>query len=173
MTLQGPAIAVFPLNPLLFSRGFCPGHHGGQYPISLLRLRHHSGPLDSIIKRNSPYRKISMSPRHPFLAADSPFDITRHIKLGIAHTLNAACHNDIRISGLNHHGSKTDHIQSGTAAPVQGDSGDRIRPTCFEKRHACDVDVFTTLVRLTQNDLIDLNRVQPCSFDSFIQNQSA
>jgi len=170
MAFESPLVAVLPPDPLFFRSRFRPRHHGGQYSIPLLWLGHHPCPLNSIVKRNSPYGEVSVPPGHTLFATNPPLDVTRNIKLSRAHTLHAPCDCDPCILTLNGHGGKTNYIQASTTAPIQGNSRNGLRPTRFQKSHACDVDILPALIGLTHDDFVYPGRIDATPLHNFVQH---
>src|SRR4030042_6175290 len=168
MALQCPLITLLPMDTFFFGCGFSPGHHRWQYPVSLLRLRHDSTSLDSIVKGNSPYGEIAMPAGHSLFTTNSPFDVAGDIKLSAAHTLHAPCNDDLCITRLDLHGSIADHIQSSAATTVQSNPGNRVGPTCLKEKQEGNIDILTALIGFNQNHLIHLSWIHPSPFDSFV-----
>ena len=95
------------------------------------------------------------------------------VACGAAHRLDAGADDEILMTGSHAHRCEGDRLLAGTTEAVQGDAGNRDRPTGIEHGHPSDVVGMVAGVRaVATHDVVDVGRVEPDAVTQAVQHLS-
>ena len=106
------------------------------------------------------------------LAAESPFEVSGDIQLGLTHTLQSTGQDDIRVAGLNFQGPIIDGFQPGTAPSIQDHTRNGIRPVCVKNGHPRPIGALAVLISAGHDDIFDQHRIYPGPFNRLFKDQT-
>ena len=157
MTAYGVLIRRFARDRILLREVLRRLDHSGDHTETIHRLRAFAPAIQSIVKL---HRAGARTPAH-----------VGRVVLDVAHALDAARDHDVGRTGLDHHGSGDDGLQSAAAAAIQLHTRHLDRQARLQRRPAAHARCFAVDVRLREHDIIDARGIHRGALQHFLDHR--